>query len=123
MSGSSHLGASTIATFRRTHYDCSRICHRATFRGTLPQDDLSVRAVEGLKADGLAVPSGKPSPINDKDVAGATHIFANRLHAAGKALASGKSTDWSDVPDDHGYAPMRDAIGRHVKTLPDDLGR
>src|SRR5215212_2476175 len=49
---------------------------RATFRGTTPQDDLSVRAVEGLKADGVAVPSGKPAAIGDKDVADATHIFA-----------------------------------------------
>src|SRR5947209_1604347 len=46
---------------------------RATFRGTSPQDDLSVRAVEGLKADGIAVPSGKPSAISDGDVAAATH--------------------------------------------------
>jgi len=31
---------------------------RATFRGTSLQDDLSGRAVEGLKADGVAVPTG-----------------------------------------------------------------
>ena len=37
---------------------------RATFRGTTPQDDLSVRAVAGLKADGLAIPSGKPTAIS-----------------------------------------------------------
>src|ERR671931_762381 len=49
---------------------------RATFRGTTPQDDLSVRAVAGLKADGLAIPSGKPTAISDGDVARATHIFA-----------------------------------------------
>jgi protein-tyrosine-phosphatase len=49
---------------------------RATFRGTSPQDDLSVRAVEGLKADGVAVPTGKPAAITGADVADATHIFA-----------------------------------------------
>src|SRR6059036_3481423 len=49
---------------------------RATFRGTMPQDDLSVRAVAGLKADGVPVPPGKPAAISDPDVAGATHIFA-----------------------------------------------
>ena len=49
---------------------------RATFRGTTPQDDLSVRAVEGLKADGVAVPTGKPSAISGEDVAAATHLFA-----------------------------------------------
>ena len=96
---------------------------RATFRGTSPQDDLSVRAVEGLKADGLAVPSGKPSAITDKDVAGATHIFAIGCTLPEKARASGKAADWSDVPDDQGYAPMRDAIVRHVKQLLDELRR
>src|ERR1044071_1006214 len=49
---------------------------RATFRGTTPQDDLSVRAVAGLEADGLGVPAAKPAAISDKDVADATHIFA-----------------------------------------------
>src|SRR3954447_841770 len=50
--------------------------YRATFRGTTPQDNLSVRAVEGLTADGLAIPSGKPAGISQADVSTATHIFA-----------------------------------------------
>src|ERR1041384_7686013 len=49
---------------------------RATFRGTTPQEDLSARAVAGLKADGIAIPEGKPSAIDDSDVAQALHIFA-----------------------------------------------
>jgi arsenate reductase (thioredoxin) len=96
---------------------------RATFRGTAPQDNLSVRAVEGLKADGLTVPSGRPSAISDSDVVAATHIFAIGCTLPEKALASGKATDWSDVPDDRGYGPMRDAIVRHVKQLLDELQR
>ena len=96
---------------------------RATFRGTSPQDDLSVRAVAGLKADGLAIPSGKPSAISDKDVTDATHIFAIGCTLPDKAVRSGKAADWSDVPDDQGYGPMRDAIVRHVKQLLDDLQR
>ena len=96
---------------------------RATFRGTAPQDNLSVRAVEGLKADGVAVPTGKPSAISDTDVADATHIFAIGCTLPEKAVRSGKSADWSDVPDDQGYGPMRDAIVRHVKQLLDELQR
>jgi arsenate reductase (thioredoxin) len=96
---------------------------RATFRGTSPQDNLSVRAVEGLKADGVAVPSGKPAAISDKDVADATHIFAIGCNLPEKARQSGKAADWSDVPDDQGYGPMRDAIVRHVKQLLDELQR
>ena len=96
---------------------------RATFRGTSPQDDLSVRAVEGLKADGVAIPSGKPAAINEQDVVDATHIFAIGCTLPDKARQSGKAADWSDVPDDQGYPPMRDAIVRHVKQLLDELQR
>src|SRR5262245_62888151 len=95
--------------------------YRATFRGTTPQDDLSVRAVEGLRADGLAIPSGKPAAISEADVTGATHIFAIGCTLPSVAKASGKASDWSDVPDDQGYGPMRDAIVRHVTALLDDL--
>src|SRR5215510_12306168 len=95
--------------------------YRATFRGTTPQDDLSVRAVEGLRADGLAIPSGKPAAISEADVTGATHIFAIGCTLTSVAKASGKASDWSDVPDDQGYGPMRDAIVRHVTALLDDL--
>ncbi len=94
---------------------------RATFRGTTPQDDLSVRAVAGLKADGVAVPSGKPAAISDNDVSDATHIFAIGCTLPEKAARSGKAADWSDVPDDQGYGPMRDAIVRHVRQLLDEL--
>lgn len=94
---------------------------RATFRGTSPQDDLSVRAVAGLKEDGLAIPSGKPAAITDDDVAKATHIFAIGCTLPEKARRSGKADDWADVPDDQGYGPMRDAIVRHVKELLDRM--
>jgi arsenate reductase (thioredoxin) len=95
--------------------------YRATFRGTSPQDDLSVRAVAGLKEDGMLVPSGKPAAIADGDVANATHIFAIGCTLPDKVRRSGKADDWSDVPDDKGYGPMRDAIVRHVKELLDRL--
>ena len=94
---------------------------RAAFRGTTPQDELSVRAVDGLKADGVAVPSGKPATLTEMDVENATHIFAIGCTLPAKAQRSGKAADWSDVPDDQGYGAMRDAIVRHVKQLLDDL--
>jgi arsenate reductase (thioredoxin) len=96
---------------------------RATFRGTAPQEELSVRAVAGLKADGLSIPSGKPTAISDDDISGATHMFAIGCTLPDKARASGKVADWSDVPDDQGYGRMRDAIVRHVNTLLDQLAR
>src|SRR5215510_15063250 len=98
-----------------------RLPYRATFRGTSPQDDLSVRAVAGLKADGVQIPEGKPSAIASEDVARATHIFAIGCTLPSIATASGKASDWSDVPDAQGYEPMRDAIVRHVTALLDEL--
>jgi hypothetical protein len=71
----------------------------------------------------VPVPSGKPAAISDKDVADATHIFAIGCTLPDKATRSGKASDWSDVPDDQGYGPMRDAIVRHVKALLDQLQR
>ena len=97
--------------------------YRATFRGTSPQDDLSTRAVAGLGADGIAIPDGKPSAIAPDDVERATHIFAIGCTLPSVATKSGKAADWTDVPDDQGYAPMRDAIVRHVTALLDDLQR
>ena len=94
---------------------------QATFRGTSPQDELSLRAVAGLKADGLVVPNGKPAAMTDSDVWGATHIFAIGCTLPDAARRSGKAADWSDVPDDQGYGPMRDAIVRHVRQLLDEL--
>jgi len=37
------------------------------------------------------------------------------------AQASGKASDWSDVPEGQGYAATRDAIRRHVQELLDEL--
>jgi protein-tyrosine-phosphatase len=94
---------------------------RAMFRGANPQEDLSVRAVAGLRQDGVPVPNGKPTAIGDDDVAAATHIFAIGCALPSSARQSGKSVDWSDVPDNQGYGPMRDAIVRHVTQLLDTL--
>jgi arsenate reductase (thioredoxin) len=97
--------------------------YRATFRGTTPQEALSVRAVAGLKADGVPIPAGAPTAIGAADIEKATHIFAIGCTLPAAALLSGKSNDWLDVPDDKGYEAQRDAIVRHVKELLDDLQR
>jgi hypothetical protein len=39
------------------------------------------------------------------------------------AISSGKSADWTDVPEGQGYAATRDAIVTHVRQLLDDLQR
>jgi arsenate reductase len=97
--------------------------YRATFRGTSPQAELSVSALKGLREDGLDIPAGKPAAISEQDVSDATDIFAIGCTLPAHAKASGKAADWSDVPDDQGYGPMRDAIRRHVVLLLDDLAK
>lgn len=94
---------------------------RAEFRGVAPQDALSVSAVAGLKADGMAVPHGHPTAIGATDVAAASHIFAIGCTLPVSATQSGKARSWDDVPDNQGYGPMRDAIVRHVRRLMDEL--
>jgi len=96
---------------------------RATFRGTAPQEALSVRTLEGLHADGIPIPEGRPAGIRDEDVTNATYIFAIGCGLPSKATASGKAASWDDVPDDQGYGPMRDAIKRHVEELIAQLQR
>ena len=95
--------------------------YRSTFRGTAPQEALSTRVVEGLRADGIAIPDGKPTALQSADISRATHIFAIGCALPAAATESGKASDWSDVPDDQGYPAMRDAIVRHVRALLDSL--
>jgi len=94
---------------------------RAIYRGANPQAELSVSALKGLKEDGLALPSAKPSPITNADVTAATHIFAIGCTLPAHAASSGKAESWDDVPDDRGYAAQRDAIKKHVEHLIDQL--
>jgi len=101
-----------------------RLPYRAQFRGTDPQAELSVKVIEGLRADGVAVPAGKPAAITDGDVRAATHVFAIGCTLPAKALESGKAADWSDVPEvSEGYRASRDAIVKHVTALIDELQR
>lgn len=113
---------SLIATAYFNKFAAERgLAARATFRGVDPQDALSVRAVAGLKEDGLPVPDGRPTVIAATDVTAATHIFAIGCTLPASATQSGKAGSWDDVPDDQGYGPMRDAIVRHVRALIDTL--
>ena len=63
---------------------------RATFRGTAPQDNLSVRAVEGLKADGVAVPTGKADGDQRCGCCGCDAHFRHRLHASREGRSIGQ---------------------------------
>ena len=77
--------------------------------------------LKDLRDDGIEVPPGTPTLVSRADIDSATHVFAIGCTLPAMAMASGKAADWSDVPDGQGYAPMRDAIVRHVRALLDGL--
>jgi arsenate reductase (thioredoxin) len=113
---------SVIATAYFNKIAAERGLHaRATYRGVNPQADLSLSAMKGLKEDGLSVNERKPSLISQSDVDAATVIFAIGCTLPSNAKASGKASNWDDVPDDRGYGPTRDAIKRHVEKLVETL--
>jgi arsenate reductase len=94
---------------------------RAIYRGASPQAELSASALKGLREDGMTVPVEQPAALTTGDVSQATHIFAIGCSLPTHAVSSGKARNWSDVPDDKGYGPMRDAIKKHVEQLIDQL--
>jgi arsenate reductase len=95
---------------------------RAIYRGANPSAELSAAALEGLRKDGVALPTASPSAITTDDVKAATHIFAIGCTLPQHAASSGKAENWSDVPElADGYAATRDAIKRHVEHLLDQL--
>jgi arsenate reductase (thioredoxin) len=97
---------------------------RAIYRGASPQAELSVATLNGLRDDGLSVPSTKPASITATDVTAATHIFAIGCNLPAHASSSGKAENWADVPEvSDGYAASRDAIKRHVEQLLDQLAK
>src|SRR5260370_29996541 len=73
--------------------------YRAMFRGTDPQSELSVNVVDGLRADGVAIPAGKPTALTDGDLEHATQVFAIGCTLPAQVRRSGKASDWLDVPE------------------------
>jgi arsenate reductase (thioredoxin) len=97
---------------------------RAIYRGASPQAELSVATLNGLRDDGLSVPSMKPASITAADVSAATYIFAIGCSLPAHASSSRKAANWTDVPEvSDGYAASRDAIKRHVEQLLDQLAK
>jgi hypothetical protein len=96
-------GKSVIATAYFNKLAAERgLPYRATFRGTSPQDDLSARAVAGLKEDGILAPSGKPAAITDGDVAPVP-----LLRPAGRAKLAGSSPTGPDLTYLHIFCTVR----------------
>ena len=86
-------------------------------RGVTPQENLSVSATQGLKADGMTWELEKPLPLTPADARGALRIVIFYPIAAEYAkLAPVES--WEDVPPmTQAYPVVRDAILKRLPAL------
>jgi arsenate reductase (thioredoxin) len=96
------------------------IPYRAIARGTTPQEELSVSAVSGLRADGLTPSERKPAKLSVEEVSRAARVVT--FLALPSEYDSGSVEEWTDVPAvSAGYAKARDLIVLHVKQLLEHL--
>jgi arsenate reductase len=96
---------------------------RAVSRGTAPDEEMAEAAVEGLRADGLPAPSGKPAPLTQADLDAARKViaFAVAIPATLQPLAAPDT--WQVPPVSVDYASSRAAIVARIEQLLADLGR
>ena len=97
---------------------------RAIARGADPQAELSVSAVKGLSADGLAPTPGVPRALTADDVRTAARVVAFDCEQPAMKALRGMDACWDDVPataDD--YAVARDRIRAHVEAMVDQLAK
>lgn len=93
----------------------------AIARGITPQPDLSVKARQGLAADGIAIETSHPLALSSQDAAHARRIIAFFSIPATFAKMA-PVENWDDVtwpPPNYGAA--RDAILKHLHELIHEL--
>lgn len=96
---------------------------RAISRGTNPDKEIAPKAVEGLRADGLAVGREKPKKLSSADVSKGIRVvaFCELPDAYRKGV---RVEQWSDIPAvSEDYNKARDAIVERVRHLLDELRR
>lgn len=95
---------------------------RSIARGADPQAELSVSAVNGLKADGLPPVPGVPRPLTASDVRKSARVIAFDCEQPAMKALRGMDACWDDVPatgDD--YAGARDRIRAHVGEMVEQI--
>jgi arsenate reductase len=95
---------------------------RSIARGADPQAELSVSAVNGLKADGLPPVAGVPRPLTASEVRNSARVIAFDCEQPAMKALRGMDACWDDVPatgDD--YARARDRIRAHVDAMVEQI--
>ena len=94
---------------------------RAIARGTIPDAELSPKAVEGLERDGLTPTESVPQKLSLADVESATRILS--FCELPEEFQGRVSIDqWDGVPPvSEGYEKARDAIVERINQLISDM--
>lgn len=95
---------------------------RAIARGADPQDQPSVSAVQGLRADGFTPSGALPRPITADELRHSSRVVAFDCGQPTMKVLRGMGACWDDVPatgDD--YARARDVIRAHVVVMIEEL--
>jgi len=96
--------------------------YRAVVRGTEPGESLSPTAVNGLVADGLPAPTGKPQAISNEELRAAARVVTLGCPLPPRVVAKKKHSDWNQVGDvNRDYAAARDVIAGLVTKLLDSM--
>jgi arsenate reductase len=95
---------------------------RSIARGADPQAELSVSAVKGLTADGLAPVPEAPRPLTGSDVRNAARVVAFDCEQPAMTALRGMDACWDDVPaTGEDYARARDRIRAHVEAMVEQI--
>jgi arsenate reductase len=88
----------------------------AVARGVTPQQDVSMIAAKGLRADGVLSETKRPQILSAEDASRALRIVAF-CPVPSKYSKIAPIETWNDVPAPSDYAASRDAILSHLREL------
>jgi protein-tyrosine-phosphatase len=94
---------------------------RAIARGTNPDEELSPKTIEGLRADGLTPSEQKPKKLSNGDIVGVARVvtFCQLPEDYYKAVTV---EEWTNVPPvSQDYDKARDAMVERINHLLDEM--
>lgn len=94
----------------------------AVARGTVPDERLAPVAVDGLVADGLKAPEGRPQLVRREELAAARRAVALGCDLSRVAPTGVRVDRWDEIPPmSADYAAARGAIVKRVRALLEEL--
>ena len=118
-----NAGRSQMAAALLDHHARGRVHVRSA--GSTPADEVNPAVVEAMAEIGIDISKGFPKPLTDEVVRDADVVVTMGCGDACPVYPGKRYLDW-DLPDPSGMSieeirPIRDEIGRRVRTLLDAL--